>query len=335
MGGVMQDAFIGSWARQPQFLGRDARLVARSESPVPGSGRRASRRLAARPERCTARRGVRAGGAAVRRADGRRRRIAPTRCSICAFTTQRIGGRASAERANGASPTPRWSMTDIAGFVRFALFYAWHVASTARLGAQLLLGMTEHTAAAFRGARLNGLPALAASETANLSARWCTSGAYWSALMGAASRARRGAAARVQLFGVQLGGRVHACRDAARGPAERGLRAEASRGLVYAAPMQALVLRQLTKVYKNGIRALKGIDLEVDGGRLLRAPGPERRRQDDRHRHRHLARQQDQRHRRGVRPRYRSRARSGEVLHRRGAAGDQFQHVRDACSRSW
>ena len=30
--------------------------------------------------------------------------------------------------------------------------------------------------------------------------------------------------------------------------------------------MHALVLRQLTKVYKNGIKALKGIDLEVEEG---------------------------------------------------------------------
>ena len=64
--------------------------------------------------------------------------------------------------------------------------------------------MNEHTAAAFRGATLDGLPALAESETANLTARWCTSGAYWSALMGAASRADAARLRRVQLFGLQL-----------------------------------------------------------------------------------------------------------------------------------
>src|SRR6202020_1708441 len=38
--------------------------------------------------------------------------------------------------------------------------------------------------------------------------------------------------------------------------------------------MQALVLRQLAKVYKNGIKALKGIDLEVDEGDFFALLGP-------------------------------------------------------------
>ncbi len=38
--------------------------------------------------------------------------------------------------------------------------------------------------------------------------------------------------------------------------------------------MHALVLRQLTKVYKNGIRALKGIDLAVDEGDFFALLGP-------------------------------------------------------------
>ncbi len=38
--------------------------------------------------------------------------------------------------------------------------------------------------------------------------------------------------------------------------------------------MHALVLRQLTKVYKNGIRALKGIDLSVDEGDFFALLGP-------------------------------------------------------------
>src|SRR5450631_3420175 len=46
------------------------------------------------------------------------------------------------------------------------------------------------------------------------------------------------------------------------------------RGLVYAAPMKALVLRQLTKIYKNGIKALKAIDLEVDEGDFFALLGP-------------------------------------------------------------
>jgi ABC-2 type transport system ATP-binding protein len=38
--------------------------------------------------------------------------------------------------------------------------------------------------------------------------------------------------------------------------------------------MQALVLRQLTKVYKNGIKALKAIDLAVDAGDFFALLGP-------------------------------------------------------------
>ncbi len=38
--------------------------------------------------------------------------------------------------------------------------------------------------------------------------------------------------------------------------------------------MQALVLRQLTKIYKNGIQALKGIDLDVEQGDFFALLGP-------------------------------------------------------------
>ncbi len=91
-----------------------------------------------------------------------------------------------------------------ANFVRLALFYAWHVAATARLSAQLLLGMSVHTAAAFRCATLNSLPALVAGETVNLNARWCTCSAYWRALVRAAAHADAERLRRVQLFGLQL-----------------------------------------------------------------------------------------------------------------------------------
>jgi ABC-2 type transport system ATP-binding protein len=53
-----------------------------------------------------------------------------------------------------------------------------------------------------------------------------------------------------------------------------GVAGGASRGLVYAVPMKALVLRQLTKIYKNGIKALKAIDLEVDEGDFFALLGP-------------------------------------------------------------
>jgi ABC-2 type transport system ATP-binding protein len=53
-----------------------------------------------------------------------------------------------------------------------------------------------------------------------------------------------------------------------------GVAAGALPGLGYPAPMQALVLRQLTKIYKNGIKALKAIDLEVDEGDFFALLGP-------------------------------------------------------------
>ena len=94
---------------------------------------------------------------------------------------------------------------DLAAFVRLALFYAWHLASTPKVGGPLWLGMAEPTAAAFRAASLERLPALAASEAANLSARWCTSDFYWRALASAAARGDSRRLRRVQLFGLQLG----------------------------------------------------------------------------------------------------------------------------------
>jgi hypothetical protein len=92
---------------------------------------------------------------------------------------------------------------DIAAFTRVALFYAWHLASTR--GAQLWLGMSESTAAAFRAASLNRVPALAASEAVHLSARWSTSTFYWTALASAAARGDPRRLRRAQLFGLQLG----------------------------------------------------------------------------------------------------------------------------------
>lgn len=94
---------------------------------------------------------------------------------------------------------------DVAAFTRLALFYAWHLASTPKLGAQLCLGMAESTAAAFRAASLDRLPALAASEAVHLAARWSTSTRYWRALASAAARGDPRRLRRVQLFGLQLG----------------------------------------------------------------------------------------------------------------------------------
>jgi len=93
---------------------------------------------------------------------------------------------------------------DMVGFVRLALFYAWHVASGAGLKAQLLLGMNGGTAAALRRTTVHQLPSLVASEMPNLSARWSDCSSFWHTLTDAASRADAAALRRVQLYGLQL-----------------------------------------------------------------------------------------------------------------------------------
>jgi hypothetical protein len=90
------------------------------------------------------------------------------------------------------------------GFVRLALFFAWHVASNAGIAAQLLLGMNLNTAAAFRRITVNRLPALVVSEAPNLSARFGGCAPYWRGLVAAAARTDPRALRRVQLYGLQL-----------------------------------------------------------------------------------------------------------------------------------
>lgn len=93
---------------------------------------------------------------------------------------------------------------DMIDFARLALFFAWHLAATEGLAAQLLLGMTEPTAAAFRKASLNVLPALVATETMHLTARWNERRTYWESLVCAAAQPDGKALRRVQLYGLQL-----------------------------------------------------------------------------------------------------------------------------------
>jgi hypothetical protein len=92
----------------------------------------------------------------------------------------------------------------IVDFVRLALFYAWHVASSAGLAARLLLGMNGNAVEAFRSISVEALPALALAEASNLTARWSGCSAYWSALINAAGRPDPAALRRVQLSGLQL-----------------------------------------------------------------------------------------------------------------------------------
>jgi hypothetical protein len=105
----------------------------------------------------------------------------------------------------------RWSVCDAAAtdeitldFVRVALFFAWHVAATARLAARFLLGMNETTVTAFRSVTIDCIPALAATESVHLTARWSDCPVYWQALTSAASRPNAAMLRRVQLSGLQL-----------------------------------------------------------------------------------------------------------------------------------
>jgi hypothetical protein len=94
--------------------------------------------------------------------------------------------------------------TNTLHFVELALFFAWHLATTTKFAAQLLLGMHDGTVNIFRGITLDRLPSLAVSESANLTARWNDCAAFWSALTGAASQPHSPNLRRIQLYGLQL-----------------------------------------------------------------------------------------------------------------------------------
>ncbi len=89
-------------------------------------------------------------------------------------------------------------------FVRVALFYVWHVATSAPLRAQVLLGMPRETVALFASQTVDRLPSLALLEAARLSPRWQGCDAYWDALLAAAQRPGSDALRRAQLRGIQF-----------------------------------------------------------------------------------------------------------------------------------
>jgi hypothetical protein len=93
--------------------------------------------------------------------------------------------------------------TDAVEFVRLALFYVWHVATSAPLHTQLLLGMPRNVAAAFALLTVDRLPGIALAEAGNLTPRWHTCDAYWNALIDAAAKPSAAALRRAQLRGIQ------------------------------------------------------------------------------------------------------------------------------------
>jgi hypothetical protein len=94
-------------------------------------------------------------------------------------------------------------------FVHVALFYAWHVARTGQLAAQVMLGMQAGTAHALRATPLNSLPALAPRAALELKARFIPRVSFWSSLIRSAARGDAAQLRRVQLFGLQLAAAAH------------------------------------------------------------------------------------------------------------------------------
>ena len=129
----------------------------------------------------------------------------------CPYALFDLRFREAAHWQSRLRESERWSVADghavdlpTVDFVRLVLFYAWHIASTAGLNAQLLLGMSVDTAALFRATTLDSLPSLALTEAAYLTARWGDCGVYWSALVDAASAGNPIVLRRIQLHGLQL-----------------------------------------------------------------------------------------------------------------------------------
>ena len=197
----MQNAFFGSWARQPHFAGE---LLA----PLHDLNHRFLDLVGARTGDWRHPDGLRLPGEATGRVAPltAAQRAAAASCPYALFDLRFHDDEHWRSRVelNGQWRIADQLEEDTARFVRLALFYAWHVAATTGLAAQLLLGMTEPTAAAFRGLTLNGLLALAASESVNLTARWSESDVYWCALVSAAARTDAARLRRIQLFGLQL-----------------------------------------------------------------------------------------------------------------------------------
>jgi hypothetical protein len=105
-----------------------------------------------------------------------------------------------------------WRVADLpsvdfeaADFVRLALFYAWHCATSSRLAARLVFGMHERTSQAFAETTVGRLAALVPSETRELSVRWGHCERFWSGLVTAAGRRDGSGLRRIQLYGIQLG----------------------------------------------------------------------------------------------------------------------------------
>ncbi|MDE2293878.1 MAG: hypothetical protein KGL36_00320 [Gammaproteobacteria bacterium] len=92
----------------------------------------------------------------------------------------------------------------VVAFVRLALIYAWHLATSANLQARLLFGMSARTARAFADETVVRLTQIADAEAVHLAPRWPRCSAFWDGLAEAAEAADRARLRRIQLYGLQL-----------------------------------------------------------------------------------------------------------------------------------
>ena len=201
----MQDALTGGWTGV-----RESHVSAEVASSLRELNHRFLELVAARPDRCNGSRRVglpdELSGQFAPLSAAQRAAVAD--CPYALFDLRFHDQEHWRLRLSDPAP---WHVSDAAAgdrdvtdFALLALFFAWHVSATAGLTAQLLLGMTESTAAAFRKISLNLLPALVASETIHLTARWNDRRTYWDSLACAAARPDAKALRRVQLYGFQL-----------------------------------------------------------------------------------------------------------------------------------
>jgi hypothetical protein len=194
---IMQHAYIGDWAQQPH-------LSVEHRSSMHGLNRRFLD---------LAGKGVLAPGLGAQVASlSSSQRAAAADCPYALFD---LRFQDDAHWLSRLQTTGTWQIADAPNadedtvdFVRLALFYTWHLTSSAGLAAHLLLGMHANTADAFRRVSVDVLPALAATEAPNLTLRWSQCHAYWSALISAAARPDPAALRRVQLSGLQLAAAV-------------------------------------------------------------------------------------------------------------------------------
>jgi hypothetical protein len=199
----MQDAYIGNWAPE-------SHLSAEHLNSMRDLNHRFLDLAGARADAWAAagRSGTIAGLSLKVAPLSRSQRAAAANCPYALFDLrfeddEHWQGRLSEAAAWQVAEDPSVDVETI-DFVRLALFYAWHLASSAGLAAHLLMGMRSETANAFRRVTVDRLPALVVTEAVNLTARWSGCSAFWSALIGAAARADATVLRRVQLSGLQF-----------------------------------------------------------------------------------------------------------------------------------